>query len=135
MAANFGHNFWQGASWHTLHPVQVGVGGPIAMVGLLAVLAVVQTGSLFSADAWNNVTFTAGEIKNPKRNLPLSLVLGTVIVISLFVAANFVYLMVLPLHGDPHGATVLARGIQYAAEDRVATAVLATDFSECAAHF
>src|SRR5580692_6729460 len=48
MAANFGHNFWQGASWHTLHPVQVGVGGPIAMVGLLAVIAVVQTGSLFS---------------------------------------------------------------------------------------
>jgi len=124
IAANFGHNFWQGASWHALHPVQVGVGGPIAMVGLLAVLAVVQTGSLFSADAWNNVTFTAGEIKNPKRNLPLSLVLGTVIVISLFVAANFVYLLVLPLHGDPHGATVAARGIQYAAEDRVATAVL-----------
>ena len=55
-----------------LHPVQVGVGGPIAMVGLLAVLAVVQTGSLFSADAWNNVTFTAAEIRNPKRNLPLS---------------------------------------------------------------
>src|ERR1700722_12364118 len=124
MAANFGHNFWQGASWHTLHPVQVGVGGPITMVGLLAVLAVVQTGSLFSADAWNNVTFTAGEIRNPKRNLPLSLVLGTAIVITLFIAANFVYLLVLPLHGDPHGTTVLARGIQYAAEDRVATAVL-----------
>ena len=133
MAANFGHNFWQGASWHALHPVQVGVGGPIAMVGLLAVLAVVQTGSLFSADAWNNVTFTAGEIRNPKRNLPLSLVLGTVIVISLFIAANFVYLMVLPLHGDPHGATVFARGIQYAAEDRVATAVLRADFPECGA--
>src|ERR1700749_2963178 len=46
-AANFGHNFWKGASWHTLHPVRVGVGGTIAMVGLLAVLAVVQTGSLF----------------------------------------------------------------------------------------
>ncbi|HTZ90715.1 MAG TPA: amino acid permease [Alloacidobacterium sp.] len=124
IAANFGHNFWQGASWHALHPVQVGVGGPIAMVGLLAVLAVVQTGSLFSADAWNNVTFTAGEIRNPKRNLPLSLVLGTVIVISLYVAANFVYLFALPLHGDPHGATAFARGIQYAAEDRVATAAL-----------
>ncbi|QNI34630.1 amino acid permease [Alloacidobacterium dinghuense] len=124
IAANFGHNFWHGASWSTLHPVQVGVGGPIAMVGLLAILAVVQTGSLFSADAWNNVTYTAGEIRNPKRNLPLSLVLGTVIVISLYVAANFVYLFALPLHGDPHGATAIARGIQYAAEDRVATVVL-----------
>jgi len=124
IAANFGHNFWQGASWHTLHPVDVGVGGPIAMVGLLAVLAVVQTGSLFSADAWNNVTYTAGEIRNPKRNLPLSLVLGTVIVIALYIAANFVYLCALPLHGDPHGSTAFARGIQFAAEDRVATVVL-----------
>ncbi len=134
MAANFGHNFWQGASWHTLHPVQVGVGGPITMVGLLAVLAVVQTGSLFSADAWNNVTFTAGEIRNPKRNLPLSLVLGTAIVITLFIAANFVYLFALPLLGDPHGATVFARGIQYAAEDRVATAALEQIFQNSGAY-
>jgi APA family basic amino acid/polyamine antiporter len=134
MAANFGHNFWQGASWHTLHPVQVGVGGPIAMVGLLAVIAVVQTGSLFSADAWNNVTFTAGEIRNPKRNLPLSLVLGTAIVITLFIAANFVYLFALPLLGDPHGATVFARGIQYAAEDRVATAALEQIFQNSGAY-
>jgi APA family basic amino acid/polyamine antiporter len=58
--ANFGANFWHGASWHTLHPLQVGVGGPMAMVGMLTILAVVQTGSLFSADAWNNVTYTAG---------------------------------------------------------------------------
>ena len=134
MAANFGHSFWQGSSWHTLHPVQVGVGGPIAMVGLLAVLAVVQTGSLFSADAWNNVTFTAGEIRNPKRNLPLSLVLGTAIVITLFIAANFVYLFALPLLGDPHGATVFARGIQYAAEDRVATAALEQIFQNSGAY-
>jgi basic amino acid/polyamine antiporter, APA family len=123
-AANFGHNFWRNASWHTLHPVQVGVGGPIALVGLLSILAIVQTGSLFSADAWNNVTFTAGEIRNPQRNLPLSLVLGTVIVISLYIGANFIYLAALPLHGDPHGTTAVARGIQYASEDRVATAVL-----------
>lgn len=133
IAANFGHNFWQNASWHTLHPVQVGVGGPIAMVGLLAVLAVVQTGSLFSADAWNNVTYTAGEIRNPKRNLPLSLVLGTVIVIALYVAANFVYLCALPLHGDPNGATAFARGIQYASEDRVATVALEQIFQSSGA--
>jgi basic amino acid/polyamine antiporter, APA family len=127
--ANFGANFWQGASLSNWHALQVGVGGPIAMVGLFTILAVVQTGSLFSADAWNNVTFTAGEVRNPKRNLPLSLVMGTGMVLGLYILANFVYLMALPLHGDPHGATVFARGIQYASEDRVATAVLEQIFS------
>ena len=132
--ANFHGNFWAGAGWHTLHPVQVGVGGPLAMVGLLTILAVVQTGSLFSADAWNNVTYTAGEVRNPKRNLPLSLALGTVLVLGLYILANFVYLMVLPLHGDPHGATNLARGIQFASEDRVATAALQQIFSRTGAY-
>lgn len=127
--ANFGANFWQGASFSTLHAVEVGVGGSIAMVGLFTILAVVQTGSLFSADAWNNVTFTAGEVRNPRRNLPLSLGLGTGLVLTLYILSNFVYLMALPLHGDPHGTTIFARGIQYAAEDRVATAVLQQVFS------
>ncbi|MBV8114099.1 MAG: amino acid permease [Silvibacterium sp.] len=127
--ANFGANFWKGASLSTLHPVEVGVGGSIAMVGLFTILAVVQTGSLFSADAWNNVTFTAGEVRNPRRNLPLSLVMGTGLVLTLYILSNFVYLMALPLHGDPRGATIFARGIQYASEDRVATAVLQEIFS------
>jgi APA family basic amino acid/polyamine antiporter len=127
--ANFGANFWRGAGLHTLHAVQVGMGGPIAMVGLFAIVAVVQTGTLFSADAWNNVTFTAGEVRNPRRNLPLSLVLGTGTVLGLYILCNIVYLMVLPMFGDPHGATVFARGIQYASEDRVATAVLEQMFS------
>jgi len=127
--ANFGANFWKGATLSVLHPVEVGVGGSIAMVGLFTILAVVQTGSLFSSDAWNNVTFTAGEVRNPRRNLPLSLVMGTGLVLTLYILSNFVYLMVLPLQGDPHGATVLARGIQYASEDRVATAVLEQIFS------
>ncbi len=94
--ANFHANFWTNAGWHTLHPVQVGVGGPITMVGILTILAVVQTGSLFSADAWNNVTYTAGEVRNPKRNLPLSLALGTILVLGLYILSNFVY-----LHGAP----------------------------------
>ena len=132
--ANFHGNFWAGAGWHTLHPLQVGVGGPTAMVGLLTILAVVQTGSLFSADAWNNVTYTAGEVRNPKRNLPLSLALGTILVLTLYILANFVYLMALPLHGDPHGATNFARGIQYASEDRVATVVLQQIFSRTGAY-
>ena len=131
--ANFGANFWHNAGWHALHPLQVGVGGPIAMVGLLTILAVVQTGSLFSADAWNNVTYTAGEVKNPKRNLPLSLVLGTGIVLLLYILSNFAYLLALPLHGDPHGATITARGIQYASDDRVATAALQMIFHRAGA--
>jgi APA family basic amino acid/polyamine antiporter len=127
--ANFGANFWHGASWHVLHPIHVGTGGPIALVGLFTVLAVVQTGSLFSADAWNNVTYTAGEVKNPQRNLPLSLVLGTGVVLGLYILANLVYIVTLPLHGDPHGATAFARGVQYASEDRVATAALQQVFA------
>jgi APA family basic amino acid/polyamine antiporter len=126
--ANFGAAFWRQASWSARFPVEVGVGGPIAMVGILTILAVAQVGSLFAADAWNNVTFTAAEVRNPSRNLPLSLAMGTGIVILLYIAANFAYLSVLPLHGDPHGATVIARGIQYAAEDRVGTAVMQAVF-------
>jgi APA family basic amino acid/polyamine antiporter len=88
----------------------------------------VQVGSLFSADAWNNITFTAGEVKNPKRNLPLSLILGTGFVLTVYFLVSLSYLIVLPLHGDPNGATVAARGIQYASEDRVATAALGQIF-------
>jgi APA family basic amino acid/polyamine antiporter len=127
LAANFGHGlhaFWVGAGWHTMHAVQVGVGGPTAWVGFLTIVAVVQVGSLFSSDAWNNVTFTAGEIRNPKRNLPLSLALGTGVVLLLYVLCNFVYLSVLPLHGDAGATTIAGRGIQFAAQDRVATAVM-----------
>jgi APA family basic amino acid/polyamine antiporter len=118
------HNFWVRAGWHTLHAVQVGVGGPTAYVGLLTMVAVVQVGSLFSSDAWNNVTFTAGEIRNPKKNLPLSLAIGTGVVLLLYVLCNFVYLSVLPLAGDAAATTIAGRGIQFASEDRVATAVM-----------
>ncbi len=123
LAANFA-DFWRNAGLAARHAVQVGVGGPMALVGTITVLAVAQVGSLFSADAWNNVTFTAGEVKNPRRNLPLSLALGTGVVIALYILANYVYLNVLPLAGDANGASVLARGIQYAKEDRVATAAM-----------
>jgi APA family basic amino acid/polyamine antiporter len=84
----------------------------------------VQVGSLFSADAWNNITFTAGEVKNPRRNIPLSLILGTGFVLAIYFLVSLSYLLVLPMHGDPNGATVMARGIQFATEDRVATTVL-----------
>lgn len=80
-------------------------------------------GSLFSSDAWNNVTFAAAEVKNPARNLPLALLLGTGLVTLLYVLANVSYLAVLPLAGQPEGATVLARGIAHATQDRVGTAL------------
>jgi APA family basic amino acid/polyamine antiporter len=128
---NFGpgwRNFWPGSGWHTLHPVQVGQGGPIAFVGLLTVVAVVQVGSLFSSDAWNNVTFTAGEMENPRRNLPLSLAIGTGVVLLLYILCNFVYLRVLPMAGTPDAATIAGRGMQFASQDRVATAVMQSAF-------
>jgi len=119
LAANFHGNFWRNAGLGTLHDIGGGV-----LVSTLTVLAVAQVGSLFSADAWNNVTFTAGEVKNPSRNLPLSLALGSAVVIALYIGCNFVYLNALPLDGVAHGVTILGRGIKYATEDRVATAVM-----------
>ncbi len=101
MAANFGswHVFWGGAGWDWT---------------TVRLLGVAMVGSLFSADAWNNITFTAGEVRNPRKNLPLSLVMGVGIVMTLYLTINVVYLWALPI-----------AGIQTAPEDRVATAVAA----------
>jgi len=85
--------------------------GPAA---LAAVLGTAMVGSLFSSDAWNNVTFTAGEVREPQRNVPLSLALGTGLVIGLYLLANLAYLAALTLPA-----------IQHAAQDRVGTAALA----------
>src|SRR3974390_1093316 len=85
--------------------------------GLLLALAVAQVGSLFSADAWNNIGFTAGEVKNPKRDVALSMAFGTIIVITLYVLANMAYLCALPLSQ-----------IQNAPDGRVATAALSAIF-------
>lgn len=81
-----------------------------------------MVGALFSSSAWPNVTFIAAEVKNPRRNLPLSLALGTGLVMSLYVLANFSYLHVLPLTGSAAGSSVFERGIQFASQDRVGTA-------------
>jgi len=128
LAANFNGHFWQNAGLSAQHAVQVGAGGPMVLVGTLTILAVAQVGSLFSADAWNNVTFTAGEVKNPQRNLPMSLAMGTGVVILLYVLCNVIFLNVLPLDGSATGATILERGIKYASEDRVGTAVMTQIF-------
>ena len=63
-----------------------------AAFGLFVGICVAQTNSLFSADAWNNITFTAGEVSNPRRNVPLSLAFGTILVITLYLLANVAYL-------------------------------------------
>jgi APA family basic amino acid/polyamine antiporter len=91
--------------------------GPETAFALFIAIAVAQVGSLFSADAWNNITFTAGEVKNPQRNVPLSLALGTLIVIGLYVLANIAYVVVLPLEQ-----------VQHAPSDRVASAMLQAIF-------
>jgi basic amino acid/polyamine antiporter, APA family len=85
-------------------------------------------GSLFSSDAWNNVTFAAAEVKNPQRNLPLALVMGTGMVSLLYILANVGYLNVLPIQGDPNTATALGRGIAHATQDRVGTAAMEVMF-------
>ena len=85
-------------------------------------------GSLFSSDAWNNVTFAAAEVHSPQRNLPRALIYGTGLVCVLYLLANVAYLNVLPMHGVKDGATVMERGIQYATQDRVASAMMETIF-------
>ena len=83
------------------------------ILGFIVVICVAQVGSLFSSDAWNNITFTAGEVKNPKRNIPLSLALGTGLVLTLYMLANLAYLFTLSI-----------TQIQGVPEDRVGTAAL-----------
>jgi APA family basic amino acid/polyamine antiporter len=109
IAANFGH-FW---------------GAPGASAGFtwaaVALVGTAMVGPLFSSDSWNNVTFAAAEVENPKRNLPLSLGLGVGVVSALYIACNFVYLSVLTFSQ-----------IQTAPEDRVATAVVSVMFGPVA---
>ncbi len=112
--------FWRNAGLDTMHAYPPGQN--TWMIGTISVVAVAMVGALFSADSWNNITFTAAEVKNPSRNLPLSLVLGSGMVTVLYLLVNFTYLRILPLMGDPNGLTPMARGIQYAAQDRVGTA-------------
>ena len=94
----------------------------LAGTAIFTAVGAAMVGSLFSSDAWNNVTFIASEVKNPRRNLPLALFFGTLAVSLLYILANIMYLGVLPLHGDPAATDVIPRGIAFAESDRVATA-------------
>jgi len=109
--ANFYHAWTAGDSpqIHSLFPATT--------PRMLVALCIAQIGALYAADAWNNITFTAGEVRNPTRNLPLSLALGTFIVIGLYIFANFAYLVVLPF-GE----------VQHAPSDRVAATMFQAIF-------
>src|SRR5882724_5882641 len=104
-----GANFLRG-----LIPTVTAAGG---FFGLIVALGVAQVGSLFSSDAWNNIGFTAAEVKNPKRDVALAMAFGTLIVITLYFFANLAYLCTMTLHQ-----------IQTAPDDRVATAALSAIF-------
>jgi len=107
-SANFA-DFWGTGDWS---------------IAVIPVLGAAMVGSLFASDAWNNVTFAAAEVQNPTRNLPRALAIGTGTVSLLYILANVAYLNMLPFSGNPQGADVLARGLQYAAQDRVGTAAI-----------
>ena len=113
---------------------------PVALDGkvlggwaLIAAIGVAMVGSLFSSDAWNNITFAASEVKNPKRNIPLSLVAGVALVTVLYFLANMAYLNALPLRGVPDGTGVFERGIQFATNDRLGSASMYGLFGATAA--
>jgi APA family basic amino acid/polyamine antiporter len=113
VAQNFGHLFTNMKSE-----------APIGFWAVCSAIGVAMVGSLFSSDAWNNVTFIAGETDNPKRNVPLALAIGVIGVTVLYLLANIAYLCVLPFWGDALGVDTLGRGIQHATQDRVGTAAL-----------
>ena len=92
------------------------------LFGLLVAFGVAQVGSLFSSDAWNNVTFVAGEVKDPRRSVPIAMAAGTGLVVVLYFLANVSYLVTLPLSA-----------IQHAVDDRVATAALQSIFGRAGA--
>jgi APA family basic amino acid/polyamine antiporter len=113
-----------GGMWTTPQFTRVQHLVPVAGAAALMVMGGAMVGALFSSDCWNNVTFTAAETQNPRRNLPLSLVLGTGMVVALYLLANLAYLAALPLEGTARAETPFARGIAHARDDRVGTAVL-----------
>jgi basic amino acid/polyamine antiporter, APA family len=106
---------------------------PLSGFALVAAVGTALVGSLFASDAWYNVTYISGEVINPKRTVPLSLIFGTLIVSVIYLFTNYVYIRILPLSGSPDGSDVLAKGIQYATDDRVATSAMSVVFGDYAA--
>jgi APA family basic amino acid/polyamine antiporter len=111
-------DFWDAAR------VEDGVQIPVKGFSLLIAVGMAMVGSLFAADAWYNITYTSDEVINPKKTIARSLFIGSLTVCLIYFLVNVVYIIALPVRGIPEGATVLERGIQFASEDRVATAAI-----------
>jgi APA family basic amino acid/polyamine antiporter len=103
---------------------------PLAGSALLGAMGATIINSLFSSDAWNNVTFIAAEIKDPKKNIPRSLFLGTFIVTVIYILANVAYLALLPMNGDPNATDVMGQGIMFPDNDRVGAAAASVIFGD-----
>jgi APA family basic amino acid/polyamine antiporter len=114
-------NMWD-ASKTVLNPDGTITVTKLAGIALLGAMGATIINSLFSSDAWNNVTFIAGEIKDPKKNIPRSLFLGTLIVTIIYILANIAYLALLPINGTPSSSSVIENGIMFASQDRVGAA-------------
>jgi basic amino acid/polyamine antiporter, APA family len=97
---------------------------PVTGFSLLIAVGMAMVGSIFAADAWYNITYTSDEVINPKKTIARSLLFGTLTVCLIYFLVNVVYIIALPVRGIPEGATVMERGIQFASEDRVATAAI-----------
>ena len=95
---------------------------------VLGMLGFTMINSLFSSDAWNNITFIAGEIKEPQKNIPKSLFLGTLIVTIIYLLANLAYFSLLPLEGNPLSEDFIGQGIKYANEDRLGASAASVIF-------
>ena len=102
----------------------------VALTGfaLLGALGATIINSLFSSDAWNNVTFIAGEIKNPQKNIPRSLFLGTLIVTIIYILANLGYLALLPIKGSPNAPDAVGQGILFVFDDRLGSSAASMIF-------
>ncbi len=124
--------FWK-SSWTRIADGSILSVEPLSGILIFAAIGAAMVGSLFASDAWYQVTYIAGEVKNPKRNIPLSLVLGAGAVILLYILANISYILVLPVQGNPAATDVLGQGIQFAANDRVGTAAASMIFGAPAA--
>jgi APA family basic amino acid/polyamine antiporter len=105
---------------------------PLTGFALMGAMGATMINSLFSSDSWNNVTFIAGEIKDPAKNIPRSLFLGTLIVTILYVLANVAYMALLPVRGQPGATDVIGQGIMFSSNDRVGTAAASLIFGNSA---
>ncbi|MGH9468202.1 MAG: APC family permease [Terriglobales bacterium] len=120
--AHFWHDFFHGFWGHGIYNLSGATNGKLVSTATIVAVFAALVGSLFSSDAWNNVTYTAGEVRNPRRNLPLSLAIGTIAVTVLYLLANLAYLAVLRF-----------QQIAHAPEDRVASSMLGAIYGHAGA--